>query len=336
GPRRLCALASTTACPDHRLRRLSPVLAFQPRSARTLPIGIDPARCGVLSIWHHLDRIGLWPTASRWVCTQAVRRVPASAAVSILCLFISCGVDWLQGANTREPGHRGPSGHTRTRHHPQDVPVQAPAHPSPATGAGEGAVALSHPRQRCLGAAHHVVAAGQGRSVSRYQQEAELKDLRAAFPEYGAVHSHVLQDVLARLDTTYQAFFRRVQSGEKPGFPRFQGRGRYHSFAYKAYGNGAHLDNGFLVLAKIGRLAVRWSRPVVGTIKTVTLSRKADGWYVAFSCAEVPIRPLPPTGRETGIDVGLKVFLVTAEGERVANPRHYRKAEKLLAKAQRR
>ena len=54
------------------------------------------------------------------------------------------------------------------------------------------------------------------------------------------------------------------------------------------------------------------------------------------SCADVPSQPLPPTGQETGIDVGLKVFLITAEGEIIANPRHYRKAEKALVKAQRR
>src|SRR5215467_2374376 len=51
-------------------------------------------------------------------------------------------------------------------------------------------------------------------SVSRYEQEAELKDIRADFPEYAAIHSHVLQDVLARLDKTYQAFFRRLERGE--------------------------------------------------------------------------------------------------------------------------
>ncbi len=93
-------------------------------------------------------------------------------------------------------------------------------------------------------------------SVSRYQQEAELKDIRADMPEYAAIHSHVLQDVLARLDKTYQAFFRRVKAGEKAGFPRYQGRDRYHSFTYKEFGNGATVDNGFLVLAKIGRIAV--------------------------------------------------------------------------------
>src|SRR6476620_9473508 len=101
-------------------------------------------------------------------------------------------------------------------------------------------------------------------SLSRYQQEAELKDIRAAMPEYGAIHSHVLQDVLARLDKTYQAFFRRVQAGEKAGFPRYQARTRWHSFTYKEFGNGAALDNGFLVLSKIGRIAVRWSRPLEG------------------------------------------------------------------------
>jgi putative transposase len=172
--------------------------------------------------------------------------------------------------------------------------------------------------------------------LTRYQQEAELKDIRAEFPEYAAIHSHVLQDVLARLDKTYQAFFRRVQRGEKAGFPRFKGRDRWHSFTYKECDNGARLDNGALVLSKIGRIAVRWSRSVEGTIKTVTVSREADGWYVCFSCAEVPTVPLPLTGRETGIDVGLKVFLITADGRVTENPRHYRKAERELQKAQQR
>jgi putative transposase len=106
----------------------------------------------------------------------------------------------------------------------------------------------------------------------------ELKTIHEAFPEYAAIHSQVLQDVLARLEKTYQALFRRVAIGEKPGFPRLQGRNRYHSFTFKAYGNGARLDNDSFVLSKIGRIAVHWSRPVEGSIKTVTVSREADGW----------------------------------------------------------
>jgi putative transposase len=173
-------------------------------------------------------------------------------------------------------------------------------------------------------------------SVSRYQQEAELKDIRAEFPEYAAVHSHVLQGVLARLDRTYQAFFRRVQQGEKAGFPHFKGRERFHSFTYKEYGNGARLDNGFLVLSKIGRIAVRWSRPLRGTPKTVTVCREADGWYVAFTCAEVPCQPLPRTDVDTGIDLGLESFATLANGEPIANPRIFRVAERHLRRAQRR
>jgi putative transposase len=176
----------------------------------------------------------------------------------------------------------------------------------------------------------------RGVSRSRYQQEAELKDLRAAFPDYATIHTHVLQDVLARLDKTSQAFFRRVQRGEQAGFPRCKGRDRFHSFTFKADGNGARLDNGVLVLAKIGRLAVRWSRPLAGTPKPVTITHEADGWDVAISCAEVPRQPLPLTGQETGIDRGLESFATLADGRQLANPRIFRVAELALKRAQRR
>jgi putative transposase len=173
-------------------------------------------------------------------------------------------------------------------------------------------------------------------SVSRFAQEAELKEMRAEFPEYAAIHSHVLQDVLARLDRTYQAFFRRLQRGEKAGFPRYKGRNRYHSFTCKEFGNGATLDNGVLVLSKIGRIRVQWSRPIEGTPKTVTISKEADGWYVAISCADVPTHPLPETGQEAGIDLGLESFATLADGSRILTPGCYRKAERYLAKCQRR
>jgi putative transposase len=171
-------------------------------------------------------------------------------------------------------------------------------------------------------------------SVSRSQQEADLKERRAAFPEYAALHSHVLQDALARLDKTYETFFRRVQRGEKAGFSRYQGRSRWHSFVYKEFGNGATLDNGFLVPSKVGRVRVHWSRPLEGTPRTATISREAFGWYVRFSCADVPVRPLSPTGRETAIDLGLESFATPSDGTRILTPRCYRKPEAYLAKCQ--
>ena len=90
------------------------------------------------------------------------------------------------------------------------------------------------------------------------------------------------------------------------------------------------LDNGFLVLSKIGRIALRWSRPIEGTPKTVTISREADGWYACFSCADVPVHILPPSGHETGIDLGLESFATLADGTPIFNPRCYRKAEAYL------
>jgi putative transposase len=173
-------------------------------------------------------------------------------------------------------------------------------------------------------------------SVSRVQQEAEWKAIRAELPAYAAIHSQVLHDVLARLDTTSQAFFRRVQRGEKAGVPRCKGRNRWQSFTVKAYGNGARLENGARVLAKIGRLSVQWSRPLAGTPKTVTISKEAAGWYGAIACADVPPVALPRTGQETGIDRGLERFAPLAAGRQIATPRSVWLAEMGLKRAQRR
>jgi putative transposase len=175
-----------------------------------------------------------------------------------------------------------------------------------------------------------------GVRVTLAGQSAQLPAIKAVRPEYDDIHSQVLQDVLARLDRAFQSYFRRVKNGETLGYPRFQGIARYNSFTYKQFGNGATLDNGFLVLSKIGRLALRLSRPLEGTPKTVTVSREADGWYVCFSCADVPIQPLPPTKQETGIDLGLEAFATLSSGRRIFHPGWYRKAERALKTAQRR
>jgi putative transposase len=174
------------------------------------------------------------------------------------------------------------------------------------------------------------------RGVTEAMQSAQLPEIKEVRPEYRDVHSQVLQDVLTRLDRAFQAFFRRVKNGETAGYPRFQAVNRYNSFAYKQCKNGAALDKGFLVLSKIRRIAVRWSRPLEGTPKTVTISREADGWYVCFSRADVPVQPLPPTGKETGIDLGIEAFATLSNGTRIFHPGWYRKAERALKTAQRR
>jgi putative transposase len=175
-----------------------------------------------------------------------------------------------------------------------------------------------------------------GVGIPAANQSAQLPAIKGVRPEYCDVHSQVLQDVLARPDRAFGAFFRRVKNGETPGYPRFHSANRYNSFTYKQFGNGATLENGLLVLSKLGRIAVRWSRPLEGTPKTVTISREADGWYACFSCEGVPIQPLPLTGQQTGIDLGLESFATLADGSQIANPRMLRLAERHLKRAQRR
>ena len=83
-------------------------------------------------------------------------------------------------------------------------------------------MALPRALQHRPGAAHHRLAAPP-RLVSRYEQEAELKAIRAELPEYAAIHSHFLQDVLARLDKTYRRSFVASRAGREGGVPTVPG-----------------------------------------------------------------------------------------------------------------
>jgi hypothetical protein len=144
-------------------------------------------------------------------------------------------------------------------------------------------------------------------SVSRFQHEAALTDLRAALPEDVAIHRQVRHDVLARLDKTYQAFFRRVQRGGRAGFPREQARARWHSFTDTEFANGATLQTGFLVLStighdrsrsvKIGRIAVRWSRRLEGAPRWSRFQeRRMGGPSASPAPTRQSSRSRPPAG----------------------------------------
>jgi putative transposase len=175
----------------------------------------------------------------------------------------------------------------------------------------------------------------RGEALDRYQQLARVKEQKALNPYAKSVHSHVLQIVVTDLDKAFQAFFRRVKASQTPGFPRFKGRNRYNSFGFKEYGNGFKLDRRRLKLSGIGRVAVRWHRPLEGQIKTVRIVRRAEKWYACFTC-EVESSPLPQAGQDVGVDVGLASLITTSSGEREAHPGWYRAAQRKLRVLQRR
>jgi putative transposase len=142
----------------------------------------------------------------------------------------------------------------------------------------------------------------------------------------------VLQDVLLRLKRAFDRFFDRVKNGEKPGYPRFQGRNRYDSFCYPQ--SGVSLEEKHITLSKIGTLRVKVHRKVEGTIKTCTIKHEAGHWYVILSCEVKQPEPLPISYEDIGIDVGITHFAALSNGEFIESPRHYRKSEKKLKKLQ--
>ena len=89
----------------------------------------------------------------------------------------------------------------------------------------------------------------ENKSISRYEQQKELPELKKKEPQYQKVFSQVLQDVVGRVDKAYKAYFRRVKAGEKPGYPRFRSARRYHSFTYPQ--SGFQLQENKLILSKI-------------------------------------------------------------------------------------
>lgn len=171
------------------------------------------------------------------------------------------------------------------------------------------------------------------KTITRYDTIKMLPKWKKAKPELNHVYSQVLQDVCTRVDLAFKAFFRRVKAGEKPGYPRFRGKGRYDSFTYPQ--SGFKLQGNQLNLSRIGIIRIILHRPIRGTIKTLTVRRDRIGnWYACFSC-EVEPAMLPENNKAVGIDVGLENFATLSDGRKIANPRFFRRDEKELAKAQR-
>ena len=177
-------------------------------------------------------------------------------------------------------------------------------------------------------------------SVSYYEQAIQLKTAKQTNPCLQAVHSQVLQNVLRRLDTTFTNFFRRIQKGEKTGYPRFKGKNRYDSFTYPQSGFALDYHKKKLQLSKIGNINITLHRPIPseGVIKTCTIKRDVDHWYACFAVT-LP-DPAPQIQRKLqkaiGVDVGLKSLLTFNNGDTIDNPRWLRHSEKKLAKEQRR
>ena len=169
-------------------------------------------------------------------------------------------------------------------------------------------------------------------SIQYYDQQRELTELRASDPEWAAIPAWVERSALTRLDRAFNSFFRRVQSGQTPGFPRFKSRDRYDSFDLGS--NLPRINGDRVHLPKLGPVKFHKYRELRGEVRHVSVSRTARGWSISFVC-DLGAAPVKVSVRSTvGVDVGLEAFATLSNGERVENPRFFRAGEEILARRQ--
>lgn len=175
------------------------------------------------------------------------------------------------------------------------------------------------------------------RGLTRTAQQVTLKADKAKHPRVKEVHSQPVQEVLFRVERAFNNFFRRVNSGEKPGYPRYKGPGQYNSLTFTQFGDGlgASFHNDKLKLSKIGLVKIKFHREISGVIKTCTIKRESSGKWYAVLTVEICSVPYPINELSIGLDVGVKEFAVLSNGEKVANPKHLQKAERKLKTLQR-
>src|SRR2546427_1449215 len=178
----------------------------------------------------------------------------------------------------------------------------------------------------------------QEHTLTYNQQAPQLPEIKRVRPEYNEIHSQVLQDVLRRVDKAYKAFFRRIKEGQTPGYPRFHGYGRYESFTFPQSGFSLTGDNR-VCLSKIGTIKVKMPKgkkanPPVGRMKTCTIKREANHWFIVFTCEVEQEVVYHPSEEAVGIDLGLLHFATFSDGSALENPRHLRQAENKLKKLQ--
>jgi len=178
----------------------------------------------------------------------------------------------------------------------------------------------------------------QGRSVSLYDQDAELKTLRAEGILDPEVSFNSQRATLRRLDRAMQAFYRRCKAGEKPGYPRFRSRQRFDTLEW-AIGNGAAVtDAGRLRLQAVGHVKLKMHRalPAGAKLCTAQVTRRNGRWFASIALDGVAPRPLPATGESVGLDLGVSTFAALSTGELIAGPRAQRAAAAKVRRAARR
>jgi putative transposase len=172
-------------------------------------------------------------------------------------------------------------------------------------------------------------------SRSYADQSGWFKDEREDNRWFAAINFSSAQATLQRLDKAFANFFRRVKAGEAPGYPRFKGRDRFNSILYPSHGDGIRLKGNKLRVQHVGTIRVCLHREVEGNIKTLSLKREADKWYLVVTSDMGDITTVGNILPAVGLDVGLTHFATLSDGEKINNPRYLKDELPELRRAQR-
>lgn len=175
------------------------------------------------------------------------------------------------------------------------------------------------------------------KTLSGYACMSDMTRLKREKEWLREVDATALQASVQNLDEAYQNFFRRVNRGETPGYPRFKSK-RDNRRSYKSKKVGANIKvlDKHVQLPKLGLVKCRVSKEVKGRILSATVSQNPSGkYFVSILCTEVDILPLGSTGAIVGIDLGIKELAITSDGEMIPNPKYLVQSQKKLARLQR-
>ena len=170
----------------------------------------------------------------------------------------------------------------------------------------------------------------KGKFFNVFESKNALKELKKNHHWLKKADSIALQAAVENLGAAYDRYYKHT--GGKPKFK--SKKNEIRSYTTKMVHGNIKLNNDTITLPKIGEVKINLHRPVEGTIKRVTVSKTPTGKYFASICCNVEIKPLEKIDKKVGIDVGLKEFAICSDEYRVANPKHFRKAEKRLKKLQ--
>lgn len=159
-----------------------------------------------------------------------------------------------------------------------------------------------------------------GKSVTRFQQMRGLAELRAD-KEWAEYASAMQRWPLVKVDNAFQAFFRRLKAGDKPGYPRFKRADSFKSFGFSDKSGGWSIARERLYMKGIGAIRVHFHRALPADPTNCIVRRDAKGWFVLLVCL-VDVEMMTPTGENIGIDVGITNFAALSTGELVPNPKH--------------